>query len=112
MHNQMHHIFSRQAQAHGRAMTVWANQVRASRSPLDAARRAAHAPVVSGPLRAYRSLYSGEESRARNQVEGILAERISEMTPGEADWISVMRMMQGHWPRLHREMASRMHKES
>lgn len=82
-----------------RAMVSWTSQVLSARRAEDAFRLAANAPMPDALIRSMRSLTARVTGRERGRVERHL-EALADAITDPAERARVMRLAQGHWPRL------------
>lgn len=85
----------------------WARQVAAQRGPLEAFQRASHAPQPGQMARSMKHLASADRVRAERQIESHLGKLIEDLDPRDPNYLSIMRLAQGHWPNLYRTLDDR-----
>lgn len=86
------------------SLNSWARQVTGTHSTMDALRIASHRPNPDSLIRAIRSLWSNEKLRADTQVERNLLERVAKVSPQDPQLLTMMRLAQGHWPTVWRQL--------
>lgn len=82
----------------------WTTQVTMARCAQDAMRIASQRPQPGRLLRGMGGITSGDRSRAENTVERHLMSLVAKMTPDQPGLITLMRSMQGHFPKVWKEL--------
>lgn len=86
---------------------AWARQVLAQPRIIEAFQRAAHAPRPGSMARSMAHLANADRVRAERQIEGHLEKLIEGLDPRDPSYLSIMRLAQGHWPKLYRILDDR-----
>lgn len=103
-------MLNSQVRRHQAELSRWVGQVRTARTPLEAARTAAHPPTRPSLLSSARVLVSSDENRARQQVERLLEDRLAQVDGDDKQMVPLLRLLQGHWPRLYNDLRKLHHK--
>ena len=82
----------------------WTTQVTQARNVQDAMRIASQRPNPGRLIRSMVGITSGDRSRAENTVERHLMSLVAKMTPDQPGLITLMRSVQGHFPRVWKEL--------
>lgn len=104
-HLQTNFIIDREIQRYGIELRSWSQKIRNAQRNVDAFRMASHRPSPGALIRSMGSLWSRERSRADAEVERALSARIDALKAQDKDIDMLMRLTQGHWPRLYRRLA-------
>jgi len=107
MHNAAQQLAISQAHRYASDLSAWSQRVTQARRPLDAFRLAANKPVPGHLARPLSSIWRSDLSRAEMRIERHLGALIADLSCEDPDWITLMRLAQGHWPRIHLEMTRR-----
>lgn len=110
----MHHgadlLINRQMQTYKSALRNWALQVARQQSPVEAFRIAAGRPAAGSLISSIRHLAQSEISGAERDVEAALQGHIVLLNIDHPQFDIIMRLTQGHWPRLYRELQRKLSK--
>ncbi len=108
LHGQRHAgaqiLMNQKVSRYRQSLSQWAHSVQAARNPHDAFRLASNKPSPSSLIRSMHSLYSSDAMRAQNTVERNLSDRLDKIGGDDPIILNLMRMSQGHWPRLYRKI--------
>ena len=102
-----HLMIARAVRRHEHDVQSWVRQVRAASDTRDAARRAAHPPVMPAIVRNYGVGARNAERRARASVQAELDRRIAALDADSATAREVLGLLRGHWPDLHAALSRR-----
>jgi hypothetical protein len=97
-------LIDQQVRRYRSDLQSWVRSVQAARTIRDAFRTAALRPNPSGLISGLSSLWGSEKQRASSEVEQLLSRRCEDTDLSKVDIIDLMRMCQGHWPRIYRDM--------
>lgn len=100
-------MLNRQANAFKADLNLWEQRVRLARTPIDAARAASQRPSPGTFIRPLRGLYSSDANRANTVVEEALRSKLKDLQPEDPEFATIMRLTQGHWPKLYEELRQR-----
>lgn len=97
-------MINQQVSTYKASLSSWSNQVRGARNTMDAFRIASQKPAPGALIRSLKSMTNGDRIRAENTVERILQDRASELQPDDPNLLNIMRLTQGHWPQVWRNL--------
>jgi hypothetical protein len=103
-HAGVHMMINQKVALYKQSLTQWVRSVEIARSDHDAFRIAANKPHPSSLIRSLSSLYSSNAMQAKNSVERNLMRRVEKMGGNDPTILNLMRMSQGHWPRVYRKI--------
>jgi len=103
-HAQTTMMIDREVRRYTQDLARWSQQVRAAHSDVEAFRLASHRPVPAALIRSLGTLWSRERHRAEADIERSLSGRIEKLGAGDPGLPMLMRLAQGHWPRLYQRL--------
>jgi len=104
MNNATHMMIQREISSYKSNLGNWARQVLAQRRPIEAFQRAAHRPSPASWVSSMKHLANADKVRAERQIEEHLEKLVAELDPQDPQYPSIMRLSQGHWPRIYRAL--------
>lgn len=97
-------MIDRQAHTYRSDMHSWAMRVQNTRNFMEALRLAQHPPMPGQMVRGLPYATNSTKTRARQDVEQSLILKLNKIDPDTVRFPDLLRMAQGHWPRLWGEI--------
>jgi ABC-type cobalamin transport system ATPase subunit len=107
MNNATHMMIQHEISSYKSSLGNWARQVLAQRRPIEAFRHAAHRPSPASWVSSMKHLANSDKVRAERQIEEHLEKLVADLDIQDPQYPSIMRLSQGHWPRIYRILNDR-----
>ena len=104
MHNATQMMIQREISGYKNSLGSWARQVLAQRRPIEAFQCAAHRPSPASWVSSMKHFDNADKVRAERQIEEHLEKLVADLDPRDPQYLSIMRLSQGHWPRIYRTL--------
>lgn len=101
-------LIDQQVRRYRADLQSWVQSVRAARTPRDAFSFASRRPNASGMISSLGSLWNSDKTRASSDVERILEGHVEKSTFTKAEVVDLLRLAQGHWPRIYRSLEAKL----
>jgi hypothetical protein len=98
-------LLNRELSTYTSSLSTWQMSVLRARTTAEAVQRASLAPHPGSLLRSVGQLYKSKEMLAKNTVEKHLDNLLKDVSSEDPNFPTILRGLQGHWPRLYRDLA-------